>query len=474
MKKIIISVGLAAAGTAAFQMKCAAQADSMETTPKDWNVSASLRGFYDDNYTTSVAGNRRGSAGAEFSPTVSASVPYTQTEIGFLYSYDLQYYQERNDLGQNPYDQSHMFNLWVDHSFNERWQAKFNDSFVVGQEPELLQAGSAGASPTYQRLEGNNIANNASIQVNHDLSREFSVQATYANYFADYSQKGAGLVLGGVGALANEEDYLSFDGINHSNQSSYAGELNRDQNSIDLEFQWHLAPETMVGFGYQFIDVDYTGNEPIAGFQPEPDGGFYKGSALYSKSRDNYSHIGYLLAQHNILPNLVAAAKAGIQYVDYYNSVNPYNINPTTIGTTMGSTSVSPYADVSLIYTYIPGCNAQVGFTQMRNATDVTSVDANGKETLDQESSSVHASINHHFTPKFLGSVIASWTASTFNGGADNNQTDKDLGLGLSANYTITRNISGEIDYNYDDLQSGIVGRGYYRNRISLGLSVAY
>ena len=434
MNKIIISMGLAAVGTAALQMNCAAQSSPLEATPKDWNVSAALRGFYDDNYVTSP--NRQGSTGVEFSPTASASVPFAQTEIGFLYSYDLQYYQHREDLHQNAYDQSHNFNLWLDHAFNEEWNVKVNDTFVVGQEPELLAG--PGAPATYQRLEGNNIANNATVDLHTDWSTQFSTELTYGNYFSQYSQ--------------NQPTYNATK--TEVVAASYAGELNRDQNSIDLEGQWHFSPETMVTLGYQFQDVNYLGDQSIG----------YFNTAVYSDSRDNDSHFVYVGAQHNLLPNLVAAAKAGIQYDDYYNHTANDAKNAT-----------SPYADVSVIYTYLPGCNAQVGFTQARNSTDYVGINqTTGSETLDQESSSAHASINHHFTPRFLGSVVASWTSSTFNGGQYNNESDDFYAVGLSANYVITRNISAEADYNYSDLSSDIAGRGYDRNRITLGLSVSY
>jgi uncharacterized protein (PEP-CTERM system associated) len=183
---------------------------------------------------------------------------------------------------------------------------------------------------------------------------------------------------------------------------------------------------------------------------------------FYSDSRDNLSHIVDLGLQHNFMPDLVGAVKAGIQYNETIN-------NPLA-----NTTALSPYVDMSLIYTYTPGCNAQIGFTEMRNATDIVSVGGNGSLTQDQQSSSLHASINHHFTPKFLTTVIGSWTASTYNGGGSNGETDNDYGLGLSANYAFTRYISGELDYNYDNLTSGIQGRSFDRNRVTLGLSVAY
>jgi hypothetical protein len=91
MKKTFISVGLAAVGAASGS---ALHAQSMESgaTPKMWNVAATLRGFYDDNY--AVANNKKGSFGFEFTPTVSANVDLKKTDIGIRYAFGMYYYLE--------------------------------------------------------------------------------------------------------------------------------------------------------------------------------------------------------------------------------------------------------------------------------------------------------------------------------------------------------------------------------------------
>jgi len=420
-------MGLAAAGVVVVQMDCGSQTYSFVGS-KNWNVSASLQGFYDDNYSTGPS--KKGSFGIEFSPTITANIPLTQTEIGLLYTYGLQYYEQRDHLNVNPIDQSHTFNFWVDHAFNERWNTKINDSFNVGQEPELLQAGASGVSATPFRLNGDNIANNASIMLHTDWTRLFSTELTYGNAFYNYDQQ------------------------------PYAGELNRDQNTIDLDLQWHIAPETVAFIGYEFGVVNYTDGALI-----DPTTYIVNGKIIryYSDSRDNLSHYGYVGLQHNFLPNLVGSARVGGQYNDQFN-------DPL-----LTSTSFDPYVDVSLIYTYLPGCNAQVGYTQQRNATDLVAVNqVNYSLTQDQESSKVYASINHRITPKLLVSAIGSWSDSTFNGGQYNNQDETDYGLGLNANYAFTRNFSGELGYNYDNLSSPDGGRAYERNRFYIGVTVAY
>jgi hypothetical protein len=430
MKKFVVSMGLAAAGSAAFQMTCAAQLLSSDA-PKWWNVSASLSGFYDNNYSTTPKDH--GSYGLEFSPTASVNVPLTQTQLGLIYTYDLQYYEQRDHLNVNPYDQSHSFSLWLQHSFNERWSGKLTDAFVDSQEPELLANGaSVGAEP--YRLNGNNIANTGTAELDTEWSREFSTALTYGNSVYYYNNS------------TNQ-----FNG-----GSTYAAELNRLQNNISLDAQWHLGPETMVFVGDEFSLVNYTGNGVIGTYQ-------LINKTYKSDSRDSYSDFGYVGVQRNLLPNLVVAAKAGLQYNDAYN-------NPL-----YSQTGITPYADVSLIYTYLVGCNAQIGFTEVRNATDVVSVNqSNGSITQDQLSSSLHASINHHITQKLLVSAVGSFTSSTYDGGGYANEVDDQYSTGLSAIYSFTRNFSGNVTYNYDNLQSNLPGRGYQRNRVAIGLTVSY
>src|SRR5476649_1639625 len=97
MKKIIVSMGLAAVGTASLQADYSPDAGD---TSKIWSVSASLRSFYDDNYAT-VPVNKKGSFGFQVSPQFELNAPLRQTELGIRYIYGLSYYQERENLGQS-------------------------------------------------------------------------------------------------------------------------------------------------------------------------------------------------------------------------------------------------------------------------------------------------------------------------------------------------------------------------------------
>jgi hypothetical protein len=429
MKRLFISVGLMAAGTASLHAAYAPDANAMQST-KIWSVSSTLRGFYDDNYTTSPNGNKQGSGGFELSPSVSFDVPLQQTEIGLRYTYGLYYYQDRQDQGNDPIDQSHQVDLWVDHAFTERWQAKVADTFAVGQEPTLLKAG------TPYRVDGNNIANNGTVTLNTDWTRLFSTVLTYNNGFYDFENKGDG------------------DPVDEAADPSQSAVLDRIDQSIALDFQWHVAPETIALIGYQFEWVDYTGNEVIA--QDPITLAYYN-----SDSRNSRSHFGYVGFQRNWLPNLNTSSKIGVQYTDNYNGSNP--------------STTTPYVVSSASYTYSPGSYVQLGVTHEQNATDVVQPNANnGRVTQSQESTVVSASVNQQITAKLLGSVIGNMQYSTYNEGAYNNESDEAYGLGVNLNYAFTEHFSGEVGYNFDDLQSDIPGRGYSRNRVYLGVTAAY
>src|SRR5208282_3823931 len=316
------------------------------------------------------------------------------------------YYQKREELGENPIDQTQQFDLWVDHAFTERWQARVQDSFVMGQEPELIDP----RLSVLTRTEGNNIGNTGTLTLDTAWTRLFSTALKYQNSFFDYQNSGAT-----TATLATQG-------------ASYAGLLNRIDQTVSLDLQWHVAPETVAFFGGSFEWVNYTGDEPIA-IDP------ITSAVYYSSSRNSRSYYGYVGVQRSMLANLSFTAKGGVQYTDNYNDPS-------------GATSLNPYADLSLIYTYLPGCYAELGFTQMQTATDQVSPDpSNGSIAMSTESSTVYASINHKLTPKLLGTVIGQWQHSVYNQGSYNNQADDYYSLGVNLSYSFNQHFSVDAGY---------------------------
>jgi hypothetical protein len=429
MKKIAVSFGLIAVGTASLQAAYTLGSDSMQTS-KVWSLSGSLRGFYDDNYNTAPSGpGKRGSYGFEVSPSISLNVPLDQTDIGVRYTYGLYFYQDRLNLhpSQNPVDQTHQLDLWVNHAFTESWQASFQDSFVSAQDPGLVNGG------TPLRTEGNNINNVGSIKLDTQWTRLLGSEFGYQNTFVDYQQHG-----GTAGA------------------PSFSGLLDRDENLVWLSLNWQLTPTLKPLVGYKYGLINYTGGEPIS-ITPLPNGSF-------SYNRDNRSQYFYVGIQYDPLANLIISVEAGGQYVDYYHPAPGLS----------ATTQLQPYANLSATYTYLPGSYVQAGFTQTQSATDVSTPDATGRVTESLNTSTGYASINHQFSPKLTGSVIGKVQYSTFNEGAFANSTETWYNLGLNLTYSFNNHVSTEIGYNYDNLDSNVPGQKYDRNRVYLGVTAIY
>ncbi len=439
MKKLLISAGLVAVGTANIQQ---AMADSTALAPAPsniWSAGGTLRGFYDSNYAVQNAGSNKGSYGIELSPTVSFNDSLQQTDIGVRYTYGLYWYQQRQITGANPFDQTHQVDLWLDHSFNERWKATVSDTLGVCQEPELIGniSGPGGSAVPY-RVNGNNIGNHANFILDTQWTRELSTKLHYSNDFYDYEQSGFITPANGGGPAGT---------------ASLAGLLNQDEQNAGLDLQWHFDPETMAFVGYSFDYLDYIGNEVIE--QPP------LGNSISSSYRNSYSHQLYVGLQHDFTPNLTGSIKAGAEYVDNFNQTTP------------GSTAWSPYATASISYTYLPGSYVQLGFNQGDNSTYVLSPLGTGGIVQYQETSIIYGSINHHFTEKLIGTALAQYSYSEFHGSYSLGP-DVVCSAGLNLTYIINRYLSTDIGYNYDHLRSDVPGAAYERNRFYIGLTATY
>src|SRR5258705_1904261 len=114
MKRIIASAGLVAVSATAIQ--AAAPGLTPIETVRPWSISATLRGFYDDNYAAAPksANVKRDSFGFEVRPAAAVNFPMDQTFVGAAYIYSLRWYAARD---KNSADHSHEFTLKVDHSF---------------------------------------------------------------------------------------------------------------------------------------------------------------------------------------------------------------------------------------------------------------------------------------------------------------------------------------------------------------------
>ena len=284
-------------------------------------------------------------------------------------------------------------------------------------------------------------------------TRLLSTSLTYNNNFYDYDNHGAFVsYASGTPALMTPGSGLGGP--------SLAGVLDRIEQSVALDLQWHMLEETVAFVGYQFSWVNYTGDEPVAviPYALSPSGYF----VYHSSDRDEMSHSIYLGVNHSFTANLSGMARVGASYNDSY--ADPL----------FATTSWTPYVDLSLSYTYLPGSYVQFGFTHDIAATDQVSPDSAGRITQYQECSVIYMDVNHRITSKLIATVIGRIQYSTFEGGAASSSDETDYSLGLNLNYQINQHFSVDAGYNFDDLVTSLAGNQYSHNRVYLGVSASY
>jgi len=455
MKKIVASVGLVAIGASGIQT-ASAQALGAPDASKPWSVSATLRGFYDDNSSTIPnnvtlpPGVHRDSFGYEVSPSAALawSVDQTTITLGALYSF--QHYDRipLNSTGHN--DNTFTFNAGLTHAFNEQISARVSDSFVIGQEPDLLRAGNAFS--TFQRVSGNNIRNYGMLGLDAQLTPEFGLGFGYDNAFYDYKDRGPGL----AGAVV---------------EPSLAGALNRIENRAHIEGTWQAMPETKALIGYQFTDVDYNANELIGGTLVDPatglpvldaNGNLTVFNPVMSRDRNSREHTGYVGAEHNFTPEFKGALRVGASYTEYPNDKSV-------------SSSWTPYVNGTLRYNYAPQSYVEGGVSYDRNATDVVGAGLPNTTTLDAESAVVYLSVNHAITPQLFASLLGQFQNSSYHGGTFDGNDEQYYLLGLNLEYRFNQYFSAHVGYNYDRLESSsALNRTFDRNRVYVGVTATY
>ena len=384
---------------------------------KPWSISASLRGFYDDNYFAQTKEFAKESFGFEVRPRIAFNLPREQTYFGGAYTYSMKYYEDRKD---DHFDHTHEVDLKLDHRFNERFKVGLNDSFVYAQEPEVVE-GSGAAVSTF-RTDSDVMRNRASIELTAQATETFGVQFGYENGWYDY-----------------QDD---------NDPGSRSALLDRLEHTLRLDGRWQARPDLVGIVGYQIAIINYTADELLA-----------SGGTLRSDDRDTISHFGYVGADYTVTEELSFAGRAGVEYIDY---------------TELDDTDWSPYADVSGTYRYVPGSYVQLGVRHRHNPTDLAGDGTPGGVVKDQETTTVYGSVHHRITARIAANLVGQYQRSVFNGGSLDGDIDNFFLAGVNLQYELNQNWSTEVGYNYDRLDSDAVGRSFSRNRIYAGVRLAY
>jgi hypothetical protein len=438
MKKIVASVSLIAVGAAGLQ--AGSLSDFTSESGKPWTLSATLRGFYDDNintYPNDLAlppGWHRSSFGMEVSPGVEFNFPMEQTTLSFGYIYSYKYYENKLMGSSGNDDNTHDFHAALTHAFSERYSVSVKDSFVIGQEPDFLRAGNTFT--TFQRYSGNNLRNYGTIDFMAQLTPEFGLDLGFANTLMSYSDN------------ANPES---------TGLASNSGLFDSLDYVVHLDGRYQLQPQTIGIVGFQYRETDYTGNQDI-----DPGLTYPNGQNIMSNSRDARSYYGYVGLDHNFRPDLMGSIRVGARYTQYYN--DPANQDQT-----------SPYLMTSLKYTYLPESYLQFGSTYDYSPSSLPNAGVNsaGDINVSSQSGTVFASVVHRIVPKLFGSVQGQYQNSKYYGGAYDGMDANFYLVGLNLRYQFTPNFSAEAGYNYDNLKSSVVG-SYDRNRVYIGITGSY
>jgi hypothetical protein len=416
-KRIFIAAGVVAAG---FAMVQTAQAQN-----KIWNVSATLRGFYDDNYATAPSnpigagvGSARSSFGFELSPSANLNFSSDQTALTAGYTYSMRYFEDRP---QDSADHSHQLQARLNHNFSPRYRLEVSESFAIAQEPQLLDPVTL-TRPL--RSEGDNVRNIAGFTFGADVTRLLGFEAGYQHSYFDYEQTG---------------------------NDSLSARLDRTEHLMFLNSRWTIRPTTIGIFGYQHTRTFQSSDELVTSpvFAP---------ALIGATTRNSLSHYLYVGADHTFTPQLNGSFRVGAQYTEFPNA---------EVGASDSSTS--PYVDVNGSYSYGEGSYFQLGVKHNRSSTDVNTA-------LDQQATSVYGSVNHRITPKLTANLLGQYQFSEFNQGPQDGASDNYFTVGLNVAYEINQYLTAETGYNYDRLDSDVTtgNRSYTRNRVYIGIRASY
>jgi Putative beta-barrel porin 2 len=432
MKHVLTSAGMLALGAVA--LHATDPQLTRQNTGRPWSLSATVRGFYDDNITTSpdkvvsypinpstglpvqTVTGKEGSYGVQVAPSVSLNLPLEQTFISLGYTYSLMWYENREPKN---IDQSHLFTGELTHQFSPRHTIGVRDTFIFSSEPTVVEQDGIITSPI--RTEGNVMHNIGGIEDTFQLTPTVGLNFAYDNNWYDYEQEG---------------------------QGSRSALLDRMEHLIHGDVRYGFTP-TLIGLvGYAYGIYSYSGDELIA-------------PGYMSDDRNNTSQYGYLGADYDLTGRLRTSVRLGAQYTDYEDNASDSVVNP--------------FADASLTYVYMPQSSVRLGVRHARNATDVSTLDpVTGLPTLDQITTAVYGKLTHQITSHLSGSLIGQYQFSTFNQGLYGDDSETMWLAGLNLEYVFNHHWAADIGYDYDVLNSDIPNREYSRNRVYIGVRLTY
>jgi hypothetical protein len=406
-------------------------------------VSASLRGFYDDNFNSQSGANKQSSTGLEIRPTVDFGVAGEQSSFDVGYDLTARYYEKAVNGRSDKSDFTHEINAAATHALSESVRFNASESFVVGQEPDLQR----GTIDNPQRISGDNVRNYARIGANVQATSLVGFGVGYNNTLVDYK----------------DDLNIISPNSNPTNTISQSALLDRIEHALNLDSRWTISPQTVGIIGVTIARTEFTRENELIDSQ-------YIGTNTVptqtkSSSRDSRSFVLNGGLEHEFSGQLSGSFLVGGQRTEYPNKVG-------------SEAKWTPWIQTSLDYKYQETTKLSFGFSHQRGATDMVAAQANSTNTvdfvLDSKVSSFYATLSHEIAPHLTGSANARYQRSTYNGGSVDGQTENFLLLGLGLAYQFNPNLEGNIGYNFDDLSSDAAGRNYNRNKFYVGVTAKY
>jgi hypothetical protein len=415
MKNILTTTGMAALAVAGFQAKCFAQAVTVDES-KWWHVSASLRGFYDDNYTIAPKALERDSFGFEVRPGFDVGHQGEQFLVKLTGFYSGRYFEDRDD---DNWDHGFIADLNGEYQFSENHLLRLSDNFSYSSEPTILDRGTA---VTVLRADGTNLRNLGDVKYVGQFTRLFGLEIGYGNTLYDFEQDGVG---------------------------SYSAILDRMEHLFRAETRWTLTPTLAGILGYWYEIVDFTGDERIA-----------FGSPFQSDIRNSKSHYIVAGADYTVSPHCFLSVRGGAQNVMYDELPGEPD-------------EWNGFGDVSATFEYLEDSYFRVGARYGRTRTDVIGAVTPlfvQQLTMDQETAVAYGTVSHKITERLTAQASGQLQFGEFNGGGYDGEQEGLYLVGFSLLYDLTQYFGLEAGYNYDRVDSDDSTRSYSRNRVFLGV----
>jgi hypothetical protein len=311
----------------------------------------------------------------------------------------------------------------MNHRISELATLKASETYIQSSQPEV----SGGAQTTFVRGDLAHWRNYFMFDYTLRLAPTYGMSAGLRNDLFDYEQDGFG---------------------------SLSASLDRSDTRVHLEGHYYSSEHQRYFAGYQIGLLEYTSDD-ILGVLQSSVPPFV--TVIHSSYRDALSHYVYLGSDRQFSPRMNGSVSLGGSSTDYYNQ---------------NLTDLAPYFQLRSTYLYQVGSAVDVGAQVARTATD--SGVGQSSVTRDQLSTIFDLRLRHRLTPSLTGTLTFFFQHSIYNGGDFDGEADDSYEAVPGLEYKIAENLYARVDYYRQELFSSRPLNSFTRNRVYVGMRVAF